>query len=132
MIRQVLAVLLGVVTAFALVALVEWMGHMMYPVPEGLDVNDPVEMARYIRDLPAGAFVFVLGAWGVGTLAGGWVACVVMKDKPLLYASIVGIAVLIGAAINVFTIPHPVWFTIAGIGVIAFATVFAAALSTRR
>ena len=124
-----MAVLLGVVTAFALVALAEWIGHTMYPVPDGLDVNDPVEMARYIRGLAPGAFVLVLTGWGVGTLAGGLVACAVMKDKALLYASIIGIAVLIAALINLFTIPHPVWFTIASLGVIALATVLAAALS---
>ena len=131
MIRQILAVLLGVVTAFALVALVEWIGHAVYPMPEGLDVNDPAAMARYVQTLPAGAFVFVLVGWGVGTLAGGLIACAIMKEKPLLHASIVGLAVLVAALINLFTIPHPVWFTIAGIGIILLSAVLAAALSTR-
>ena len=130
MIRQIVAVLVGAVTAFAVVAVVESLGHAMYPMPDGIDVNDPSQMAQFVRNLPPGAFVFVLAGWGLGTLAGGLLAGAVAKEKLLLLASLVGLAVLVAAIINLVTIPHPVWFTIAGVGVIALATVLAAAIST--
>ena len=130
MIRQIVAVLVGVVTAFALVAVVESMGHAVYPIPDGVDLNDPSQLAQFVRNLPPGAFVFVLAGWGLGTLAGGLLACAIAKEKLLLFASIVGLAVLVAAIINLVTIPHPVWVTIAGVGVIALATVLAAAIST--
>ena len=47
--RRILAVVAGIVTAFILVMLIEWLGHLIIPPPEGIDPADP-ESIRAMMD----------------------------------------------------------------------------------
>lgn len=130
MLRKVFAVLLGVLVAFATVMVIEWLGHQVYPVPPDVDFNDPQEMQRYVANLPLGAFVSILLGWMLGTIAGGLAACYVAREKPVVFASIIGAIMLAATIINLVLIPHPTWFSIAGIIVIGLGTLLASRWST--
>ena len=131
MTRKILAVVLGIVTAFVLVAVIEAVGHMIYPPPPDLDPTDREALRDYVEGLPPGAFAFVLAAWGLATLMGGVLACVIAKEKPLRYATIVGAVVLAATLLNLFLIPHPLWFSIAGVGLILVMTLAAGRLGAQ-
>ena len=113
--RSVLAVILGIVAAGLLIWVVEGVGHRVYPPPEGVDFHDPQAVAAIMEEIPLGALLFVLLAWGVGTLAGGWLAALVAGRSATLYALIVGAVMLAGGIMNRVMIPHPVWFWILGV-----------------
>lgn len=114
-IRNVLAVLAGVVVAVILIALVEAVGHLVYPLPEGIDPNDSESLKAAMSRIPAGAMAFVLFAWAVGTLAGGWVATRIAAKGTVLHAMIVGVILMAVGALNMLMIPHPLWFWIVGL-----------------
>ena len=118
-----LAVVFGIVAAFVLIIAIESLGHAVYPVPDGLDLTDPEALQAYVMDAPIAALLFVLGAWLVATLVGGLLACFIAKESPLVYSAIIGGLVLIGTIINLMSIPHPRWFSIASI-VAIIATIF--------
>lgn len=110
--------------------LVEWAGHQVYPPPPNLDYTDAAQMKSYVSTLPLGAFLFVLLAWFSGTVAGGLVACRVALDKPIVFASIIGTLMLVATIANLVTIPHPTWFSITAIVLIAAGTLLASRWSS--
>ncbi|MDJ0710832.1 MAG: hypothetical protein QNJ14_10595 [Woeseiaceae bacterium] len=113
--RNIGAGVAGVIVAFLLVAVVEKIGHTVYPVPEGLDFADPVAMRDYIAVLPIGALLFVAAAWLIGAAGGTCTACAIGTARPLIFALVVGGLVFIAASVNLFMIPHPIWFSIVGL-----------------
>lgn len=126
MARKIGAVIAGAAVAFALVMAIEALDHAVYPVPEGLDFEDPEALAGYVRTLPAGALLFVLAAWTLAAFGGGLVACWIARDKPAVFAWIVGGLILLGAVANLIMIPHPGWFAVAAV-VLVMAAILAAA-----
>ena len=74
MVRKVAAAVLGIIAAGAIVAVVEALGHAVYPIPPDVDFNDPVQFGNYVQSLPVGAFLFVAGGWNSDTLGGGLLA----------------------------------------------------------
>jgi hypothetical protein len=120
--KNIAAGVAGVILAVALVWLVETVGHSVYPPPTDLNFADRDVMRTYLTTLPFAAFLFVGGAWFVGTLAGTFVACKIGNAKPITYAIVVGGLMLIATAANLIMIPHPLWFSILGVvGIIVAA-----------
>jgi len=68
--RSILAVVAGALLAFILIYLVEAIGHVVYPIPSDLDLNNPAAISSYVKTAPIGALLFVLAAWAVGTFFG--------------------------------------------------------------
>jgi hypothetical protein len=121
----------GVVIAFAIVWLIEMVGHSVYPPPPDLDFADPDAMRTYIESLQVGAFLFVAGAWFVATLCGTFAACKIGDAKPLVFAGVVGGLMLIATAANLIMIPHPLWFSILGVAGIIVAAWLGMTLGAR-
>ena len=122
-VRYALAGIAGVLIAGTIVFSIEAISHMVYPVSESVDLNDIEQVKAMIAGLPVGAFMFVLAAYFVGTYVGSWVACMIARSSPRIFAGIVGALMLAGTAMNLITIPHPLWFSIValtGIPVMAF------------
>ena len=120
--KNIAAGVAGVTVAVFVVWLVENIGHNVYPPPPDLNFTDKEAMRAYIDTLPLGAFLFVGGAWFVGTLAGTVTACRIGDAKPVIYAIVVGGLMLLASAANLIMIPHPAWFSITGVvGVIIAA-----------
>ena len=125
MIRLILGIVAGLIAAVFTVALVEALGHMIYPPPPGVDVTDPAQLSAIMSTIPLGAKIAVLVAWANGILVGGAVAIIIArKTWP---AWLVGGAVLLMGAITMYMIPHPLWMIIAT----PIITVLAVILSIR-
>ncbi len=125
MLRKILATVLGVLAAVIVIIAIESLGHAVYPPPGDLDITDKEAMQAYVAGLPLAALLFVMAAWIAATFAGGLLACFIARQMPLLYASIVGMLVLLGTIINLMSIPHPLWFSISSVLAI-IATIFLA------
>ncbi len=117
MLRTVLAVVAGVVAGGIVVALVQQLGHLIWPPPAGLDVTDPEAIEAYLESVPAAAILFVALAWAVGSLAGGWIAARISSPCSLSAALIVGGVLMAFGLLNLISIPHPIWFWVVGLAV---------------
>jgi len=116
-VRSILAVVVGMLVAFVVIALVEAVGLRVYPLPAGIDLRDPASIKAAMAQRPLAALLFVLMAYAGGSVAGGWVAARFAPGSRIMHAMIVG-AILVGAGImNMMSIPHPVWFWVASIGI---------------
>ncbi len=122
MIRNIGALIAGIVTAFASIYLIEMLGHKIYPPPSDLDFSNPDAIRPYIATLPIIALLFPRFGWFVGTFAGSLVAIFCGDAKPYVFAGIVGGLVLAATVANLIMIPHPLWFSITSlIGIVASA-----------
>lgn len=115
MIRDIGAALAGLFVTFVLIYLVEMIGHAIYPPPAALDFSDPEAMRPYIASLPFPALLFPMFAWFIGTFCGTLVACFIGTARPIIFAAIIGMLVLVGTITNLIWIPHPLWFAITAI-----------------
>jgi hypothetical protein len=132
MIRRILAVVLGIALAIAIVAAVEALGHVIYPVPADIDWKDAAQVESYLGTVPTGAFFFVLAAWWLGTFGGGILACLIAREKPSLYSTIIGGFILAATVFNLISIPHPFWFSVTAVIGIAVMSYLAGLVGSAR
>lgn len=119
--RSVAGVVFGACVATGVIILVEQFSSRMYPPPPGLDLSDPEALKSFIATLPAGAFLMVLLAWGLGTLAGAWVCARIAGRAMTTHGVVLGAMLLVAGVTNMLMIPHPVWMWIAAFLVFAVA-----------
>ena len=105
--RKFLGVVCGIVVAMLTVALVEFIGHAVYPPPPGLDMMTPDGVAAYIATVPVTAMLFIVAAWFLGALAGGWVALRISGWA--IAAWIVAGLIAVAGIFNATQIPSPLW-----------------------
>tara|TARA_R110002072_G_scaffold101524_5_gene223534 strand:- start:5636 stop:6046 length:411 start_codon:yes stop_codon:yes gene_type:complete len=112
MIRNILAVLLGIVAGMAANMALIYASLALYPLPEGLDPKDTEAYNGYLESLPATAFVIIMLAHVGQAFVGGWVAAKTGASRPMLLAMIIGVLSLAGG-IAAMTIYHgPAWMKI--------------------
>jgi hypothetical protein len=129
MMRSIAGVVVGLIAAVAVIASLEALGHAIYPPPPGIDPHNPEAFQTIIDQLPLGAIVMVLVAWGAGTLAGGFSAGAVVGRAQVVHALIVGGIVMSFAVFMMIIIPHPVWFMIISVFVVLPPALFGALLA---
>ena len=130
MLRNVLAIVVGVVTAFVTVMLVDKIGHMVYPAPAGLDFTNPDAIRPYLATLPIGAFLFILASSVFAAFDGTLVACLIGNVKPRVFGSVVGGFVFAASVANFIAIPHPLWLALATLAGVILSTLLAMRLAT--
>ncbi len=122
MLRKGLGALAGIATAVLTVMLMEWLSHTIYPLPAGLDVTDTEALSTYIAAAPLAALLLVLFGYLIVTFDGTFVACLIGRAPPYIYALLIAVLMLAGTASNLIIIPHPTWFSASAVvGIIASA-----------
>ena len=112
MIRNICAVLVGLVTGMALNMAIVMLSMVLYPMPEGVGWNDREGLAAYIETLPATAFLIVMLAHLGQAFVGGWIAAIISRNSSMVVAMIVGVLTLLGGLYNMSTLPLPAWMWI--------------------
>ncbi len=107
--RTILAVIFGTIAMAICVGAIEALGHGLYPPPPGIDLNDPEALKTLIAQMPMMALVFVVLAWAVGSLVGGFVAAKVSHLHKQGAAIAIGVIMILLAGISLVMIPHPIW-----------------------
>ena len=114
--KQVIAVLAAVIAGFIALAAVTFLSSMVYPAPEGLDVNDAEAMRAYVESVSIGGKLIVLASWVIGAFVAGFVAQKMAPEgKGMVSAMIAGAVLLLAGIMNALNIPHPLWMTIIGL-----------------
>ncbi len=113
MIRNILSVVAGLFVGSVLnMALILLNAHVLFPMPEGMNMAEPEQMNAYIAGLPTIAFFVVLAAHLGQAFVGGWTAARLGASRPIVLAMIVGVLTLIGGIMNMLTIKGPSWMVI--------------------
>ena len=110
--KYVLPVVVGAMSGMILITLGEMGVHHLYPLPAGIDLYDADSVARYMKTLPASAYVFLLINYAICSFFAGLIATLVAKRTTIRPAIVVGIVLTLAGVYNAVNLPHPVWFTI--------------------
>ena len=107
--RNVGAVILGMIVGSMANMAIVMLNFQLFPMPEGMDQNDPAAMADYISGLPTAAFLVAIVAHMAQAGLGGWVAARLGASRPLMLALIVATLTLVGGVANMLMIGGPTW-----------------------
>ena len=115
--RTIVSVGVGLITAFLLLILVEAFSAVVHPVPEGFS-HTPEEMCRHIENYPPWVLAAVVPMWGGTGFLSVW-----LTGKIGNLSSVVIVSALLLAAVvaNIIMLPYPSWFSIASPLVALFA-----------
>jgi len=109
MIRSALVLLAGVVAAVLVVVLMDRVVASIYPLPAGIDLNNPESMRQAVAALPAAAFLLLVVGWALAAGAGSYLAARLSTHNRATHGLIVTLFVLVATVANLAAIPHPVW-----------------------
>jgi len=113
MLRNIGAVVVGLVVGSTVnMALILLNAKVLFPMPVGMDMYDPVQLNAYVATLPAAAFLVVIAAHQGQAFVGGWIAARLAASKPMRLALIVGALTLLGGLENLRTIDGPWWMAV--------------------
>ena len=131
--RAILGVLAGLVTMFVAIMCIEYLGHLVYPPPPGLNPMLTEDLSAIMATQPVAAKLFVVVAWVVGAFAGGWVAARISRRWPRAVAVIVALVVMSGVVGMILQLPgHPRWMAVLGLLLPIPAALLAARLASPR
>ena len=85
---------------------------VIWPLPAGFDMNDPVALKAYVATMPVAALLVVILAHLSQAFLGGWIAARISVDRSMVVAMIVGALSLLGGILNMFNIGGPAWMWI--------------------
>lgn len=126
--RNILAVVAGLVAAMIAMAIVQAVGDAMLPPPPDLaGVDDPAQVMDLI---PVEARIAVALAWFLGALAGACAAIAV--SRRVLPAWIVGLLIALLGVWSTRMVPHPDWLLAASAVLPLVAVLFAKRLMVRQ
>lgn len=110
MLRNVLAILAGIVIGgFVNMALIT-LSPSLIPPPAGVDVNNAESLSKAIHLFEPRHFVMPFLAHALGTFAGAVAAYLIAATHKAQIAYVIGAVFLCGGVAASFMIPAPAWF----------------------
>ena len=110
LLRNVLAVVAGIVLGGAVNGALITLSPMLIPPPAGVDVTNAESLAASVHLFQPRHFVMPFLAHALGTLVGASIAFLLAATHRSRHAYVVGAIFLAGGVAAVFMIPAPVWF----------------------
>ncbi|MDF1851631.1 MAG: hypothetical protein P1U85_12415 [Verrucomicrobiales bacterium] len=111
--RNVLAVLAGIVLGSVINMAIIMIGPMVIPPPEGVDMSDPEKFSENLKLLEPVHFIAPWLAHALGTLVGAFVAAKLAASHRMKFALGIGALFLTGGIMMVAMHGGPVWFAVA-------------------
>ncbi len=130
--KKILAVVIGLIVGGIVIMGIESINMFRFPWPEGLTLEDKDAFSDYVQGLPASALVTVLLAHIAGALVAGLLSTKIAAANNYTLALICGVMLLVGAIVNLFMIPHPVWFMVINVLTIIPASLLGAKLAIKQ
>jgi hypothetical protein len=130
MLKGLIGVIGGLIAGAFTVFLAESGGHLLWPPPPGVDLNDPEALKTLMSVIPLPAKLAVLVSWGAGTFVGSAVA--IFLAGRASWPAWVTATILFGMALWTMTIiPHPDWMLFAASGITLLSAISAASVWAR-
>jgi hypothetical protein len=118
MLKGILGVVLGAVVAMGLIMAAQYLVHMLSGAP-AVDPNDGEAMKTMMASTPLSAKLGVIAGYLVAAGVGAWLAARIAGHR---WAGWVVAGLLLAtSAANFAMLPHPLWFMVATVVVIAGA-----------
>lgn len=110
--RNVLAVLAGLIIGSIVNFVLITISPMVIPPPAGVDVSNPESLSRAIHLFEPRHFIIPFLAHALGTLVGALAAYLIAASYKARLAYVIGVLFLCGGLAASFMIPAPTWFKV--------------------
>ncbi len=110
LLRNILAVLAGVVIGSVVNMALITLSPSLIPPPAGVDVSNAESLAGAMHLFEPRHFIMPFLAHAMGTLAGAFAAYLIAASHKARIAYVIGIVFLCGGIAASFMIPAPAWF----------------------
>jgi hypothetical protein len=110
--RNILAVVTGLVVGSAVNMGLIMFGSSIIPPPEGVDNSTMEGLKAGIHLFQPQHYIFPFLAHALGTFVGALLAAMIAANRRMLFALVIGVFFLAGGIANTFMLPSPMWFTI--------------------
>ncbi|MEJ6492724.1 MAG: hypothetical protein QNL60_09725 [Flavobacteriales bacterium] len=117
--RNVLAVLVGIIVGGVFNMALLSVGMSVFPLPESVDINNVVSMSEGMK---SGAFetkhyLVPFFAHAFGTLVGAFLTAKLCAHSHFILAMVIGAWFLVGGTIMAWVLPSPIWLIILDLSV---------------
>ncbi len=109
MLRNIAAVIAGLVVGMIVNLALIQLNTVFFPLPDGVDMTNTAQMKDVIQGMPAAAWILVIAAHLGQAFVGGWVAARLGASRRMMLAIIVGLLSLAGGIANALMLAAPVW-----------------------
>ncbi len=110
MLKNIIAVILGIIGGGLMVGIIQQMSHRRYGSAEGISLEDIEGLTAFIETLPTEAFLFVILAHCTGAFIAGFIASKLSINNHYVLGLIAAFALLLATLVTVFSIPgQPDW-----------------------
>ncbi len=125
--RNMGAIVVGMIVAIVLVIAIEFASAAAYPVPPNFG-GTMEEMCLYVANIPQWLLALAVLAWGATAFVSTWTAQRIGSRGSAL---ITGLLLLAAVIFNIVQLPYPIWFKLANLVVVPTAIVYGCRLSIR-
>ena len=108
--KNLYSLIAGIITGVVLVALLELLLSVIYPIPKGLDMNNADTKEILMLMMPLGAMILLLVNYAVASFAGGLVSALI--SKKVWQSLVIGSLLTVGNIFNLMELPHPLCLAI--------------------
>jgi len=113
MLRNIIAIFVGLIVGMsANMAIIQFNMLVLFPIPEGVDFNDPAQLNAFMSTLPTGAFLMAMLAHLTQAFVGGWSAARLGASHPIHLAGVIGVVSLAGGISAMTMIDGPAWMIV--------------------
>lgn len=111
-VRNVLAVIAGIILGSAVNMGIVRISGSVIPPPEGADVTTMEGLKESLHLFQPRHFIMPFLAHAIGTFAGAFLGGRIASNNRMKFALGIGVFFLAGGIINTFMLPSPAWFTV--------------------
>ena len=111
MLRNIIALLAGIIIGMLTIASIEYLGQDLFPTPVSLVLDEEMYLTdKAYEMIPLPSMLMVLLAYMLGSFVAGFTSTFIGRRKSLALLS--GFIFLLGGLLYILLIPHPLWFII--------------------
>lgn len=115
-VRNILAIVIGLVVGGAINMLIVTFGSQLVPPPAGVDVTDTASISASMHLYTPMHFSVPFVAHALGTLVGAAAAYLIAVSHKAVFAYVIGAAFLAGGIAASIMLPAPTWFIVLDLG----------------
>jgi len=112
LVRNLGAVVLGLVVGFVFVIATEAFSAVVHPFPPDADPNDFETCVAHVARYPAWVLACVIPLWGLASFGSVWTATWIGTNRNPVNGIVVWTMLFVAAAFNLAMLPYPFWFKV--------------------
>ncbi len=114
-IRNIVAVIAGFSASIIIIIIGEALAHVMNPLPEGVNMNDPESFKIFIANAPVSLHLIILCNYALACFVGALISSSIALDKKMNKAISLGGMFMGVGMFSLISLSHPIWVVVCSV-----------------